>query len=482
MKNIPRSVGQARVLRPVTLFASSLLFCGSAWAATDFSWNNASQSTWSTAGNWTPGGGPPGSGDNVVASTQFGNILINVSPTVANWTYASDTTTTQQIIGNVASSSPALTITGTLSKSGTGTLRFRDSSASTTLTVNIGQITATGGVLEFGTAASTTNGLRSLTIGSASITDTKVGINMLNSSGNLATVTNNLSLGGTAELSIAQVATTTSGILSVGSLSSTNTTTIIQANSFTSTATSIGTLVLNNSTGSTSYAGEIKTSAKVNVGNLMSVTKNGAGTQIFTGNNNTYNGTTTVNAGTLLINNASGSGTGTSTITVNNGGRFGGTGSATGAVTVASGGAIVGGAGTAADDLSLSGNVTFNDGSVIELTLAGSGAHSSLTRTAGTWSFDADQSFLFGDSGAQVGLYNNIISGLSGTESGLSSISSWSIQNAGWTGVFTYDGAGGVDLNITSFSSVPEPSSMALIFGGTVMLFAARRGPGKRSA
>lgn len=446
-----------------------LLLSSSAYA-NDFSWNNASQSTWSTAGNWTPSG-PPGSGDNVVAATQFGNILINVSPTVANWTYASDTATIQQIIGNVASSSPALTINGTLAKSGTGTLRFRDSSASTTLTVNIGQITATGGVLEFGTAASTTNGLRSLTIGSASISDTKIAFNMLNSSGNLATVTNNLSLSGTAELSIAQVATTTSGILSVGSLSSTDTTTIIQANSFTSTATSIGTLVLNNSTGSTSYAGEIKTSFKVNAGNLMSVTKNGAGTQILTGNNNTYNGATLVNNGALLINNTSGSGTGTSTITVNNGGTFGGTGAATGAVTVNNGGILLGGDGaTAGDNLALSGNVTFQDGAIIQLALGATGTHSSLTRSGGTWSFDSDQIFILTDLGAQVGFYDNIITGLAGSESGLTSISSWAIQNPGWTGTFSYDGAGGVDLNITSLSSVPEPSTYALLAGGVATL------------
>lgn len=478
MKNIPYSPRQARLLCPATLLTSSLLFSATAFAA-DFSWNNASQSTWSTAGNWTPGGGPPGSGDNVITPTAFGNILVNVAPTVTNWSYNSDTTTTQEVIANIGSSTAALTITGTLSKAGTGTLRFRDSSLTTTLTMNIGQLTATGGTLEFGSAASSTRGVQSLTIGSATIADTKVGINMINGGGNIATVTGNLHLSGTAELSVAQVISGGSGRLAVGSLTSSDATAVIQANSFTSSNTSVGTLVLNNASGTSTYAGQVKTSGKVNEGNLMSVIKNGAGTQVFTGNSNSYNGTTTVNEGTLLINNTSGSGTGTGAIVVNDGGRFGGTGSATGAVTVASGGSIVGGAGLAAEDLSFSGDVSFGDGSIIELALGEAGAHSSLTRTGGTWSFDSDQAFLFGDQGVQVGFYDNIITGLIGSETGLSSISSWSIQNEGWTGVFSYDGAGGVDLSITSFAAVPEPSAAGLLAGGAVLLFASRRRPGQ---
>ena len=48
----------------------------------------------------------------------------------------------------------------------------------------------------------------------------------------------------------------------------------------------------------------------------------------------TYNGTTTVSAGTLLINNTTGSGTGSSAVTVEAGGTLGGNGTISGAVTV----------------------------------------------------------------------------------------------------------------------------------------------------
>ncbi len=74
---------------------------------------------------------------------------------------------------------------------------------------------------------------------------------------------------------------------------------------------------------------------------------------------NTYEGTTNVNAGTLLVNNASGSGLGSGN-TVVDGGTLGGTGSFTGAVTVNSGGTLAPGA--SIETLG-SGTVNLNTGS-----------------------------------------------------------------------------------------------------------------------
>jgi autotransporter-associated beta strand protein len=67
------------------------------------------------------------------------------------------------------------------------------------------------------------------------------------------------------------------------------------------------------------------------------------------GGTNTYSGGTTVNAGTLLVTNATGSATGAGAVAVNSGTTLGGTGSIGGAVTISSGATVnpgVGGIGT----------------------------------------------------------------------------------------------------------------------------------------
>ena len=74
-----------------------------------------------------------------------------------------------------------------------------------------------------------------------------------------------------------------------------------------------------------------------------SLVKNGPGTMVLA-LANSYTGTTTVNGGTLLVNNTSGSGTSTGAVTVKTGSTFGGTGLVSGAVTVESGGNLAPGA------------------------------------------------------------------------------------------------------------------------------------------
>lgn len=59
----------------------------------------------------------------------------------------------------------------------------------------------------------------------------------------------------------------------------------------------------------------------------------GPGTVVLSFNGNTYDGGTTVEGGTLLVSNTSGSATGTAAVTVQSGARFGGTGAITGSLT-----------------------------------------------------------------------------------------------------------------------------------------------------
>jgi autotransporter-associated beta strand protein len=101
----------------------------------------------------------------------------------------------------------------------------------------------------------------------------------------------------------------------------------------------------------------------------------GAGTLVKTGSGtftlaraagNSYTGTTTISAGTLLVNNTSGSGTGTNSVTVNSGGTLGGSGIVSGAVTVNSGGHLAPGASIESLDVS---SITFAPGSILDFEL-----------------------------------------------------------------------------------------------------------------
>lgn len=89
---------------------------------------------------------------------------------------------------------------------------------------------------------------------------------------------------------------------------------------------------------------------------------NGAMTKIGNGimrlnSANTYAGGTTISAGTLLANNASGSGTGTGSVAVN-GGALGGTGSISGAVTIGASGTVAPGTPTSTGTLTFNGALT----------------------------------------------------------------------------------------------------------------------------
>lgn len=108
------------------------------------------------------------------------------------------------------------------------------------------------------------------------------------------------------------------------------------------------------------YSGLIADSGTSN--QLLAITKTGAGTQAFIGNN-TYGGGTTINGGTLLVlgQTGTGSGTGTALVTVNTGGTFGGAGRAGGPVLVNSGGTIRGGDGSGGT-LTLGNGLTLGSG------------------------------------------------------------------------------------------------------------------------
>lgn len=208
-----------------------------------------------------------------------------------------------------------------------------------------------------------------------------------------------------------------------------------------------------------------------------SLTKAGANFTLVLTGNNTYDGGTTINAGTLLVNGQSGtdSGTGPGAVTVNNGGTFGGTGRAAGTVTVNNGGNLApgdNGVGT----LTLGSGLTLNSGSTFTVELNGNLAanYDSLSVTGGSVELgDATLTSSLGGGytpGASDKLFVIVNSpgvSVTGTFNGLAQGDSFLIGAT--TAYISYTGdslgntaTGGNDVVIL-FSPVPVPEPGAII-------------------
>jgi autotransporter-associated beta strand protein len=232
----------------------------------------------------------------------------------------------------------------------------------------------------------------------------------------------------------------------------------------TTTSSATPTLTLGSNGGNGTFGGVIQNSG---ASSSLAVVKTGAGTQAFT-NANTYSGGTNITGGTLLANNATNS-TGAGSVIVQSTGTLGGTGKVNGSVTVQNNGNLLAGDGTATM-LTLGSDLTMASGSTLKLALGAAGAHSTLARAGGTWSFDGNQNVFLVELTTLTGTetYDNVVTGLAADPG---SLANWHITNSDVSGTFTYDGSGGVDL---ALSPVPEPGSLAA-FGGIALALLRRR-------
>ena len=182
------------------------------------------------------------------------------------------------------------------------------------------------------------------------------------------------------------------------------------------------TVTLTSGTGNSFTLGTQITDSLGNTGGVTnSVVKNGAGTAILTGNNS-YSGTTTINAGTLSI--AASASTGSGAVTVNNTGtKLMGTGTVGGNTTVYSG-AILAPGNAGVGKVNFSGDLTASSGSIFEWELAATPAE-----TGRGTSYDAVN--IAGTMGGSSAIFRVVLDGAQNF-----SESFWD-TNRTWTDIFT---------------------------------------------
>jgi autotransporter-associated beta strand protein len=406
--------GGSRKFQRVIWIATVVVGCGSVSAAT---WNIDNSGNWGTASNWS-GTVPDAAGATALLTFDIASnrtVTINISSrtvgvlTVGDYDYTTSGSVWNSytlaasaglslILDNGASNSQInktsrrystgtaagdtisapILLNGSLDirNSGDGSLNFTtggvtaNSAGSKTITnmgTGAGKVVMSGVIGDGGgTVAVIQNSANSgLTLSGANTYsgNTRISAGMLTIGNNLALQNSVFDSSGTGTLAFSPgINTPTFGGLTNGA----NLT----------LAANVTALTLNPGAGViTTYSGNLGSATAG-----MTLTKQGAGTQILAGAN-TYNGNTLIESGRLLVNNTTGSGTGGGTVTVNSGATLGGSGTVSGAVNVT--GSLAPGAavGTLA-----TGTLTMNSGSTFDFEVDSSadlGVAADLQKVAG---------------------------------------------------------------------------------------------------
>lgn len=468
--------------------------------AADLTWTGAVNANWNTTtANWTGGASAFTNGDNVsFTDTGLTAPTVAVQNTVTSVTNMSVSNTSGTYAINLTAN-----LTGTsLTKSGAGTLAFDNTStvtfSSTTLNggtlrlrqniFNGGAISVTGNTtVAASTAATTTLAGTSLT-GSAELTLTPNGgtrVNLgstLDTSGFTGTIKGTTAgqinaQGSSLNLSQAKVDLsggslfqTLGGTLQTGQITA-DSSAKLGAGANAAVTHQIGALNTNSSIAGVIQNGGISNSGAVTTG-IVSLNKVGTGDLLLTGAN-THTGTTTVNAGALLVGDGA-SGSITSALTVNAGAFYGNLASGnvtTGAVTIGNGNgsadaAFGAGRNTIGRFASSAGLSILSDANFVfdvnsstkatdnvafggTITLGGVFTLNDLNTNAVNWSVNDSFTVLSGASVSST--FTNLANGGSMTVNGVTYEASYSATS--------------LLLTVTHISAIPEPASAALLLG-----------------
>lgn len=243
------------------------------------------------------------------------------------------------------------------------------------------------------------------------------------------------------------------------------------------TGTGTGSITISPASGSHTFGGTIVNGT---AGRVLSVVKAGNGIQTFdTGSVGTYTGTTSVSAGTLLINGNFADATGAVTVS---GGTLGGSGTIGGATTIESGGTLAPGnspglltfnnsltlAGAANFEINGTGRGTTYDAVNVGTALTYGGT---LVANFGTTFGEGTYSFNLFDFASQSGTFESV--SVAGSYVGITLNSGNSYTLVSGDNTWSFDHGTGV-LGLT-VAVIPEPSTFAALAGLGVLALAATR-------
>ncbi|WP_082407494.1 autotransporter outer membrane beta-barrel domain-containing protein [Mesorhizobium sp. 1M-11] len=351
-------------------------------------------------------------GTTQLVKTDLGTLVLNGANTYTGGTAINGGTLQVSSDGNLGAAAGGLTIDG-------GTLRLGASfnlNAGRAVTLNAGggtvdtqgfQTTVSQGITGAGALTKTGTGTLTLTGANAYTGGTTIsaGTLQLGDGGTSGSITGDVTNNGTLAFNRSDTATFAGVISGSGAVqqNGTGTTVLTAANSYTGgTTINAGTLQLGNGGTSGSITGDVTNNSMlafnrsdaITFGGLISgtgaVQQIGSGVTTLTGANS-YSGTTTVGAGTLIVNGNQTAATGATT--VNSGATIGGTGTIGGGVTIADGGTLSpGDVGATPGTLTINGALALNDSSNLDYSFGQAnvvgGAFNDLTTVGGDLTLD----------------------------------------------------------------------------------------------